>query len=90
MQVQLSHDDLAPLVEQVVQATLQRLDADRARFNGRLAYSEPEAAAALGVAPHVLRDARLRGLIRAVRLGKSYRYAADELRRFLREGGPAT
>lgn len=86
MNLHIDADELDSLVERVVAATLERLDADRARFSGRLGYTEPEGAAALGVKPHVLRDARPRGEVHARRIGARYIYARDELLRFLADG----
>lgn len=51
--------------------------------SNRIGYPEPEAAALLGIAKHVLRDARLRGEVRAKRIGKAYVYSHDALRTFL-------
>ena len=45
----------------------------------RLGYSEAEAAALLGIARHVLRDARLRGEITARKVGKQYLYSRQAL-----------
>lgn len=61
----------------------RRLAAPRNVSAERLAYPEAEAAMLLGVARHVLRDARLRGEIKATRIGKRIVYARDELLRFL-------
>lgn len=74
---------LNPLVANVVIETLARLEADEAKLGDRLAYPEPEAAALLGVAPHVLRDARRRGEIHARLCGKRYLYPRAELLRYL-------
>ena len=80
MHISLSDDDLRPLVQAVVAETLataNRLQGDR------LAYTEQEAAALLGLAKHQLRDLRLRGEISAKRAGRSWLYGRDELLRFL-------
>jgi len=74
---------LKPLITVVVRATLEELQAADAKLDGRLAYPEPEAAALLGVAPHVLRDARRRGELSARLCGKRYLYDRRELLRFL-------
>jgi hypothetical protein len=84
MKIQFDNDDLRPLVELVVTEALDRIEADRAKTGGRLAFTEPEAAASLGVQPHALRDARLRGELVASRVGKRIVYERDELLRFLR------
>ena len=70
---------LRRLIEATVEVTVERIEADRARLKSRLAYTEPEAAALLGVRPHVLRDARLRGEITATRIGKRVAYERGEL-----------
>jgi hypothetical protein len=87
MHFSFDRDELEPLVELVVAATLDRLSAQRQQFGDQLAFSESEAAALLGVRRHVLRDARLRGEVVGVRIGKGIRYSRDELLRFLRKGG---
>jgi hypothetical protein len=74
---------LEPLIERVVTAVLTRLEGERQSIADKLAYSEPEAAMLLGVARHVLRDARLRGEIAGCRVGKSIRYERQELLAFL-------
>ncbi|MCH8042804.1 MAG: helix-turn-helix domain-containing protein [Planctomycetes bacterium] len=84
MQLAFDEGDLRPLVEMIVAATLERLEAQRQKLSGKLAYPAPEAAALLGVRPHVLRDARLRGEITGSRVGKRILYAHDELLAFLR------
>ncbi len=83
MRLELSHADLKPIVEAVVVEVLDRVEEDRAKLNGKLGYSEPEAAALVSVKPHVLRDCRLRGEIQAKKVGKSYRYSRSQLLRFL-------
>ena len=75
---------LRPLIERVVGAVLDRLDSQREAIGERIAYSEAEAAALLGVQRHVLRDARLRGELSGSRVGKGIRYEREELLRFLR------
>lgn len=60
---------------------------DLRRQDGKLGYSEAEAANLLSIKRHVLRDCRLRGEIRARRVGRSWRYSVDELRRFLEGEG---
>ena len=81
--------DLQPLIAATVRATIAELDAtDRKLPHDRLAYSEAEASALLGVERYVLRDARLRGAITARKLGKSFRYSRASLVRWL-EGSDA-
>src|SRR5262245_60502693 len=57
---------LERLVRVVVEQTLRHLDQARAVLpDGKLAYGEAEAARLLSLHPHQLRDARLRGEIKA-------------------------
>ncbi len=76
----------SPAIAKVVTETLAQREADEARLGGQLGHVEPEAAALVGVQPHVLRDCRRRGEIHAVLVGKRYVYSRDELLRFLRDG----
>jgi hypothetical protein len=75
---------LTPVLTKFAEVLLARLKAAEDRLPAdRLAYSEAEAADLLGVERHVLRDARLRGEIVAIRIGKEYRYAREVLLNFL-------
>jgi hypothetical protein len=77
---------LRPLLEVVVSEPLQQLRQEEVRLNGRLAFSEEEAAALLGLAPHVLRDERLRGRIAASAIvGRRVRYQREDLLAYLME-----
>jgi hypothetical protein len=79
--------DLRPVIAEAVRETIQQIQADDAKIGtGRLGYTEPEAAAALGVPTHVLRDCRLRHEISARKVGCRYVYARESLARFLAEG----
>jgi hypothetical protein len=76
-----------PLIEQVVERMLARVQAGENQLNGKLAYSEPEAAALLSLAPHQLRDARLRGEINASRGPKGkILYGKTDLLTYLARG----
>ena len=86
MNFRIDESDLRPLVHLVVGEVLDQVRGEEAKLNGRLGYSEAEAAALLGVRPHVLRDCRLRGEIKARMVGKRYIYARESLIRFLGEG----
>jgi Helix-turn-helix domain len=81
VRLELAADDLRPIVQAVVAEVLQQRAA--LESSDRLGYTEPEAAAALGVAQHRLRDARLRGEIHAKRLGRGYLYSRESLLSFL-------
>lgn len=74
-----------PLVEQVVAEAVERLAANNAALpDGRLAYSEEEAARLLSLGPHVLRDERRRGRIGASAIvGRRIRYTRDDLLNYL-------
>jgi hypothetical protein len=76
---------LRPLVEQVVDVALARLEAARAMLpDGRLCYSEPEAAALLGLHVHQMRDERTRGRISAsVGPGRKILYTRQDLLDYL-------
>ena len=49
MRFEFDVDTLRPVIQQVVAETLSQLEAERSQFDGRIAYTEPEAAALLGV-----------------------------------------
>jgi hypothetical protein len=75
--------DLRPLIAEAVRSTLDQFQASESKLADRLGFTEAEAAALLGVARHVLRDARLRGEIKARLLGKKYVYSKTTLVAFL-------
>ena len=77
-------DDFRPLIESTVAETVDRIRQADNKVNGRLGYTEPEAAALIGVQPHVLRDCRRRGEIPASKVGKRIVYERDALSDFLR------
>ena len=81
--MRLDDAEIRAVVALTVREVLDAIDDDRKRFNGRLGYTEPEAAALIGVAHHVLRDCRLRGEITAKMVGKRNIYSRDSLLRFL-------
>lgn len=74
--------ELEPIIKAAVAEALDRMEAERARLD-RLGYTEAEAAALLGVRPHVLRDCRRRGEIQASKCGSKIIYQRAELLRFL-------
>lgn len=67
---------LRPLVEEILKA----VDGIPGWPLGRVALEEKEAAACLGVKPHVLRDARLQHKLPHTRVGRTVTYTADQLR----------
>lgn len=74
----INSEALRPLLEAIVRDVVDRCGGD-----GRIAYSESEAAALLGVPRHTLRDARLAGQVHAVKIGRGVRYSRSELLRLL-------
>jgi hypothetical protein len=88
----LDPEALRPLVRDIVAEVLTQVRQEEARLDGRLAYSEEEAARLLGLLPHVLRDERLRGRIAASAIvGRRVRYLRADLLAYLmgRRSGPA-
>jgi hypothetical protein len=83
VRIQFDRDDLRPLVEIAVAEALDRIEEERAKSSGRLAFTEPEAAALLGVKAHVLRDCRRRGELRGAKVGSKIVYTRAELLEFL-------
>ena len=80
----ISAESLTPLVRQAVAAEFERLGADGLVL-AKEVYSEAELAAVLGVAPHVLRDERLRGRLQGIRVGRSIRITRADALRYLAE-----
>src|SRR4051794_6950105 len=78
---------LRPLIAAVVaEAVAQLGHAQAALPDGKLAYSEQEAARLLGLNEHQLRDERLRGRIRASAIvGRRIRYRREDLVAYLAE-----
>lgn len=90
MNVTFDANDLRPLVQSVVAETLVVMSSAGAKLgDDRLAYTEPEAAALLGIAAHQLRDARLRGEIAATKVGGRIGYERTELIDYLRRNRQA-
>src|SRR5438093_87763 len=83
--IHVDPDELKDLVAQVVRETLAQLDADGARLPAdRLAYSEDEAAAMLGLNVHQLRGERHKGRIEgSVIVGRRVRYTRADLLGYL-------
>lgn len=80
--------ELAPLIREVVRAVIDELQAERDASGGqseRIGLTEREAAQALGLPYHVLRDARLQGRlpIGPTRLGRKLVYSRESLRQLL-------
>ena len=78
MKLDLTADDLAPIVQAVTDEVIRRRAEMENTLGDRLAYREAEAAALLGLRQHQLGDARRRGEIAASRAGKCMLYRRDE------------
>jgi len=79
MKIILDDTDLRPMIESVVAETLRQVKAIHGQFGERLAFTESEAAALLGIQRHVLRDCRRRGEIKGAKCGKRILYRLDDL-----------
>lgn len=75
--------DLEPIISMIVTKVMNRREATEAKVNGRLAYTQQEAAGLLGVRPNALRDARRRGEEVGTKVGRRILYDVDSLRRML-------
>ena len=62
-----------------------RLKVPAEPISQRVPQGQPEAAWLLGIAPHVLRDCRLRGELKGKKVGKAFVYSRTELARFLED-----
>jgi hypothetical protein len=78
--------NLEPLIKATVVAVIDEIRANEATLGDRLAYPEAEAAALLGIARHVLRDARLRGEIVGHTVGRKILYSRASLLKLLSDG----
>lgn len=86
MNITIDDDSLAELVRRVVLATIAEMEQRRGPGD-RLAYTEEEAAALIGMKRHALRDERLRGRIQAAMVaGKRPRYTLADLTDYLSAG----
>ena len=83
MKIEFDATALRPLVHLAVAEALDRMEEERAKLSGRLALTEPEAAALLGVKPHVLRDCRRRGELAGAKVGSKIVYTRADLLDFL-------
>jgi hypothetical protein len=81
--IELEEAVFQSLVDTAVQRALARIGEERTRLNGRLAYTEPEAAALVGVKPYVLRDCRRRGELPGAKVGSKIVYTRSDLEAFL-------
>jgi hypothetical protein len=83
VKIEFDGDALRPLVHLAVAEALDCMEEERAKFNGRLAFTEPEAAVLMGVKPHVLRDCRRRGELQGAKVGSRIVYTRADLLEFL-------
>ena len=67
MKVQITRDDIRPIVHEVVAQML-----DSGILDDRLAYNSTEAARILGTTSRAVDEARRSGRLRGVKIGKSY------------------
>jgi hypothetical protein len=73
-------EDLKPILAEFGRQLLKELGSTPLA-SGRIGFTERQGAEALGIAPHVLRDARLRGAIHATKHAgmKQYLYSRRAL-----------
>ena len=79
MEIKFDDQALRPLIETVVDQVLERVG----KSDQRIGYSEHEAAKLLGMNSHQLRDRRLEGAIRGKKIGKTFYYSPEVLRKFI-------
>ena len=82
--LELDPETFRPLIEAAAAEAVARVGAVQAQLNGKLAFSEPEAARLLSLEPHQLRDERRRGRIMAsVGPGRKILYSREDLLAYL-------
>ncbi|MEI8375377.1 MAG: helix-turn-helix domain-containing protein [Planctomycetota bacterium] len=80
MKLEIVPDELRPVIEAVVAETIAKLEVQREALNGKLAYSEYEAAQLIGLNERQLADERRRGRIKASSIvGRRIRYLKSDL-----------
>ena len=80
MKLDIDPDELRPVIEAVVTATIAKLEVQREVLNDKLAYSEYEAAQLIGLTERQLADERRRGRIKASSIvGRRIRYLKSDL-----------
>jgi hypothetical protein len=86
LELRVDADALRPIIKDIVAEVVAILEADRSRLGDRLAFSEAEAAALLGLHVHQLRDLRLEGKVAASKIvGGRIAYQRSDLLRYLAE-----
>lgn len=77
-------EELRPLVREIIELVLSEGEHLKQLLNGKLAITEPDAAALLGLNPWQLRDLRLAGKITHSRIvGGRIRYTHEDLTGYL-------
>jgi len=88
--VELSVEELRPVVQAIVQEVLSQLEQRQLLVNGKLALTEAEAAELIGLNPWQLRDVRLNGKITHSRIvGNRVRYTLKDIQKYLDSGRDA-
>lgn len=83
--LQLTSDEIRPLVQEVVRAVLDEMDQLKHLVHGKLALTEGQAAELLDLNSWQLRDLRLAGKIGFTRIvGNRVRYTLQDLLLYLR------
>jgi len=84
VQLVVTPEELAPLVERVVHEVIAKLEAQREAAKEKLAFTEEHAAQLLSMETHQLRDERLRGRIGASLIAcNRIRYSQADLTAYL-------
>lgn len=82
--IEFTEDELRPLIRAIVAETVASFLPLLEAAGSRLAFSEADAAAMLGLEEHVLRDERRRGRITASQIvGRRIRYSRADLIEYL-------
>ena len=83
--LQLTSEEIRPLVHEIVRAVLDEMDQLKHLVNGKLALTEEQAAELLDLNSWQLRDLRLAGKIGFTRIvGNRVRYTLQDLLLYLR------
>lgn len=83
-ELKLDHEELKPVISEVVQSILEDHSKGLQLLNGKLAVTEQEAAQYLSLNPWQLRDIRLAGGISYHRVvGRRIRYTLENLQSYL-------
>lgn len=83
--IRFDQEQLANMIEKIIFDSFQKMEHTNISLGNRLSFTEPEAAALLGVERYALRDARLRGEVEASKVGRRILYSRDQLLRLLQK-----